>query len=194
MSKRPRKESHEDEAETRRGSSIPRTPPKPLVRGLVPWSHSANSPARQRYLYLVLDDWERGYSIHRLGEGDFFESDAGLAARPSAAACPLVRVHAQDAYTCSFLDHVRLQDLGDASSGVQPRHPSVRHRDGDGGRVQAAPCRLGSWVRTCSSTRLPSSTGGDARVHGRHQVLHGRVSGGPAPPFADDDMLWSQVR
>jgi hypothetical protein len=125
MSKRPRKESHEDEAETRRGSSIPRTPPKPLVRGLVPWSHSANSPARQRYLYLVLDDWERGYSIHRLGEGDFFESDAGLAARPSAAACPLVRVHAQDAYTCSFLDHVRLQDLGDASSGVQRFSPGI---------------------------------------------------------------------
>jgi len=100
MSKRPRKESHEDDAEMRRGCS-PRTP-KPLVRGLVPWSHSANSPARQRYLYLVLDDWQRGYNIHRLGEDDF-KSDAGLDAR--AAECPLVRVQAQHAYTCSFADH-----------------------------------------------------------------------------------------
>jgi hypothetical protein len=69
MSKRPRKESHEDDAEMRRRgcspSPSPRTP-KPLVRGLVPWSHSANS---QRYLYLVLDDWQRGYSIHRLALG-----------------------------------------------------------------------------------------------------------------------------
>lgn len=102
MSKRPRKESHEDDAEMRRRgcspSPSPRTP-KPLVRGLVPWSHSANS---QRYLYLVLDDWQRGYSIHRLGEDDF-KSDAGLDAR--AAECPLVRVQAQHAYTCSFADH-----------------------------------------------------------------------------------------
>ena len=50
----------------------------------------------------MLDDWQRGYSIHRLGEDDF-KSDAGLDAR--AAECPLVRVQAQHAYTCSFADH-----------------------------------------------------------------------------------------
>ncbi|XP_066380930.1 uncharacterized protein [Miscanthus floridulus] len=74
----------------------------PLVRGLVPWSHSANLPTRQRYLYLVLDDWQRGYNTHRLGEDDF-ESNTSMDARP--AECPLVRVQAQHAYTCSFTDH-----------------------------------------------------------------------------------------
>ncbi|RLN19033.1 hypothetical protein C2845_PM02G35390 [Panicum miliaceum] len=58
MSKRPRNESkEEDDAETRRGFS-----PRRRVC-LVPWSHSL--AARQRCLYLVLDDWKRGYSVHR---------------------------------------------------------------------------------------------------------------------------------
>jgi len=52
---------------------------------LVPWSHSP--AARRRCLYLVLDDWKRGYSVHRLGEADFVESDARLIldARSSAS-------------------------------------------------------------------------------------------------------------
>ncbi|CAN6307768.1 unnamed protein product [Urochloa humidicola] len=99
-SKRPRKESQSqgDDAETRRGCS-PRTP-KPLMR-VVP---SSRSPARQRYLYLVLDDWKRGYSIHRLGEADL-EPEAPVDARP--AEYPLVRVQAQHTYLTSgcFASH-----------------------------------------------------------------------------------------
>jgi len=79
MSKRPRndpskeEDAAEGEPETRRRVC------------LVPWSHSP--AARRRCLYLVLDDWKRGYSVHRLGEADFVESDARLIldARSSAS-------------------------------------------------------------------------------------------------------------
>ncbi|KAG2554274.1 hypothetical protein PVAP13_9KG651101 [Panicum virgatum] len=79
MSKRPRndpskeEDAAEGEPETRRRVC------------LVPWSHSP--AARRRCLYLVLDDWKRGYSVHRLGVADFVESDARLVldARSSAS-------------------------------------------------------------------------------------------------------------
>ncbi|RLN40489.1 hypothetical protein C2845_PM01G05300 [Panicum miliaceum] len=76
MSKRPRSESQEeDDAETR----------------------------SRRCLYLVLDDWKRGYSVHRLGEADFVASRARLDARPAER--PLVRVQARHAYTTTFAAH-----------------------------------------------------------------------------------------
>ncbi|WVZ55797.1 hypothetical protein U9M48_006413 [Paspalum notatum var. saurae] len=64
---------------------------------------SVKLPARQQHLYLVLEDWERGYSIHRLDEDDFDSGAAGLDARP--AKCPLVRIQAQHAWHCSSAAH-----------------------------------------------------------------------------------------
>ncbi|CAN6229442.1 unnamed protein product [Urochloa humidicola] len=53
----------------------------------------------QKHLYLVVDDWERGYSIYRVG--DLGTDAADLDAPPT----PLVRIEAQHGYSWSFAAH-----------------------------------------------------------------------------------------
>ncbi|KAL6651334.1 hypothetical protein ACP70R_010259 [Stipagrostis hirtigluma subsp. patula] len=68
---------------------------------------TAKRPAQEReqHLYLVVDDWERGYSIYRVGEDDF-DSDADAAMdAPLLAASPLIRVEAQHPYSWAFAGH-----------------------------------------------------------------------------------------
>ncbi|GJN01841.1 hypothetical protein PR202_ga19142 [Eleusine coracana subsp. coracana] len=48
---------------------------------------------KQKHLYVVLDDWEKGYGIYRVGE-DEFVSDAEQLDRPRQAESPLVRIKA----------------------------------------------------------------------------------------------------
>lgn len=74
---------------------------------------AAKRPAQQRkqqqYLYLVLNDWERGVqSIYRLGEDDFdsdfdADADADLEARPAES--PLVRIEANHPFSWCFAAH-----------------------------------------------------------------------------------------
>ncbi|CAN6269242.1 unnamed protein product [Urochloa humidicola] len=62
------------------------------------------TPPPPQHLYLVVDDWERGYGIHRVGEDDFDPvPNAGLDARP--AECPIARVEAQHPHSWSFAAH-----------------------------------------------------------------------------------------
>ncbi|OEL37349.1 hypothetical protein BAE44_0001632 [Dichanthelium oligosanthes] len=81
MSKRPRFESHGDEPESHRLSK--------------------ESAQPKQHLYLVVDDWERGYSVHRVGEEDFGSDVPG--ARPATS--PLVRIQAQHLHSWSFAAH-----------------------------------------------------------------------------------------
>jgi hypothetical protein len=95
MSKQPHNESkEEDVTETRRGFSSRRRV------CLVPWSHSP--AARQQCLYLVLDDWKRGYNVHWLARLTS-STNARLDACPAER--PLVRIHVRHAYTTSFAAH-----------------------------------------------------------------------------------------
>ncbi|RCV35269.1 hypothetical protein SETIT_7G227200v2, partial [Setaria italica] len=57
---------------------------------------------RRRHLYLVLDDWEKGYSIYRVAEDDF-HSAPGVDARPAES--PLVCIEAQHPFSCCFAAH-----------------------------------------------------------------------------------------
>ncbi|PUZ48870.1 hypothetical protein GQ55_7G280600 [Panicum hallii var. hallii] len=58
----------------------------------------------RQHLYLVVDDWERGYSIHRVGEDDFDpDPNAGLHARPGDH--PIARIEAQHPHSWSFAAH-----------------------------------------------------------------------------------------
>lgn len=64
---------------------------------------------QQQHLYLVLDDWERGYSVRRVDVGAF-DSDSGADADLDSAAeplpePPLVRLEAQHGYSWSFAAH-----------------------------------------------------------------------------------------
>jgi hypothetical protein len=64
---------------------------------------AAKRPAlqQQKHLYLVLDDWERGYSIRKVDEEDL---DSGAGQLP-ADEPPLVRIEAQHGYSWSFAAH-----------------------------------------------------------------------------------------
>ncbi|KAF2921921.1 uncharacterized protein [Oryza sativa Japonica Group] len=89
-----------EEEDERHCSSNSSTKKKSLKLGLVPFS-SHNHNHKQRHLYLVLDDWEAGYSIHKVVDDDF-------GARPAAAAAkhnPLIRIQAQHAYSRFFAAH-----------------------------------------------------------------------------------------
>uniref|UniRef100_A0A0E0Q5J6 Uncharacterized protein n=1 Tax=Oryza rufipogon TaxID=4529 RepID=A0A0E0Q5J6_ORYRU len=89
-----------EEEDERHCSSNSSTKKKSLKLGLVPCS-SHNHNHKQRHLYLVLDDWEAGYSIHKVVDDDF-------GARPAAAAAkhnPLIRIQAQHAYSRFFAAH-----------------------------------------------------------------------------------------
>ncbi|KAL6624816.1 hypothetical protein ACP70R_032137 [Stipagrostis hirtigluma subsp. patula] len=80
---------------------------------------SAKRPAQQRkqHLYLVVDDWERGYSIYRVRHDDF-DSDAGLEA---GTASLVVRVEAQHANSRSFAAHgakIFAMNPSESSTGI----------------------------------------------------------------------------
>ncbi|KAM0865983.1 hypothetical protein ACQ4PT_042915 [Festuca glaucescens] len=48
---------------------------------------------RSKHLYIVLDDWEDGYSIHKLDAGSFFFIDSDDEAEDSGARAGLMRLH-----------------------------------------------------------------------------------------------------
>ncbi|KAF0899633.1 hypothetical protein E2562_020822 [Oryza meyeriana var. granulata] len=120
--KRPcRVSQQEDEPEMRRRrcSSMSKSQsPRPL--GLVPCCSSHLS--KRQYLYLVLDDWERGYVIHRVSEDDFHYDVGGLNARPAKR--PLHRIQAQHAFSSpgipvfntGTLEMTRRQPTGDGDT------------------------------------------------------------------------------
>ncbi|XP_062201501.1 uncharacterized protein LOC133904034 [Phragmites australis] len=69
---------------------------------------AAKRPAQQRqqkHLYLVVDDWEKGYSIHKVGEDDFdSDADAGVDdLRPAKS--PVVRIEAHHPYPWALAAH-----------------------------------------------------------------------------------------
>jgi hypothetical protein len=45
--------------------------------------------ARRHHLYLVVDNWERGYDVHRVGEDDFDPDPNAAPGRPSARSLAL---------------------------------------------------------------------------------------------------------
>ncbi|KAL6843764.1 hypothetical protein ACP4OV_026335 [Aristida adscensionis] len=65
-----------------------------------PAKRHARQRQPRRHLYLLLDDWERGYSVYRVGEHDFVDDSAGVVAAP-----PLVRLEAQHPYSWFFAAH-----------------------------------------------------------------------------------------
>jgi hypothetical protein len=76
--------SDDDEAESSRGWDPKRQSGRNLERPrLGRCSGSTISRPPQQHLYLVLDDWERGYSIYRVGESDLnSDSSASRAEHP----------------------------------------------------------------------------------------------------------------
>ncbi|KAL6652033.1 hypothetical protein ACP70R_010958 [Stipagrostis hirtigluma subsp. patula] len=117
MSKRSRKESRGDEPE--RSHSVgkgPNTSKRPCLSRCSPSlaeSDMSNQPClppeqkrrRRQHLYLVVDDWEGGYSVHRVAEEAFVsDSDAGgLDTCPALS--PLVRIEARQPFSLSFAAH-----------------------------------------------------------------------------------------
>uniref|UniRef100_A0A0D9WXF1 Uncharacterized protein n=1 Tax=Leersia perrieri TaxID=77586 RepID=A0A0D9WXF1_9ORYZ len=87
--------------------------------GLVPCCSHLPKP-KLRYLYLVLDDWERGYSIHRVGDDDFDSNAGGLSTRLTK--CLLIRIQAQHASNRCFIAH-GTKILGMNPAGFSPGIP-----------------------------------------------------------------------
>ncbi|KAM0899699.1 hypothetical protein ACQ4PT_021124 [Festuca glaucescens] len=58
------------------------------------------SQRQQKHLYVLLDDWERGYSIYRVGEDDFSTDSDDYLDRT-----PLARMEAQHPVSMSFATH-----------------------------------------------------------------------------------------
>ncbi|KAF8651818.1 hypothetical protein HU200_063341 [Digitaria exilis] len=58
---------------------------------------------QRKYLHLVLNDWDSGYSIYRVGEDDFDINTDMDAPRPAVS--PLIRIVAQHGYSWSFASH-----------------------------------------------------------------------------------------
>jgi hypothetical protein len=142
---------------------------------------------KQQHLYLLLDDWDRGYIIHRLDVVDAFDSDAEAVHRAAD------RPHRNSARKVVELRLPRLQDLRDeAQTRIQPCHPGLRrpHAGPDYLPVAVLPCaprhpplRLRRWQPTpsCSwkTARVPRRP---AAVRQRRRVvlLDGRRRAAPA--------------
>ncbi|CAO1947522.1 unnamed protein product [Urochloa humidicola] len=61
--------------------------------------------AKQQHLYLLVDDWERGYSIRKLDIGTFEpDADAHLPPKPFTEP-PMARIEALHEISCDFVSH-----------------------------------------------------------------------------------------
>ncbi|KAL6843734.1 hypothetical protein ACP4OV_026305 [Aristida adscensionis] len=118
--------SHGDEPESRgrtRDHGVSKDPGTSKRRRLS-GEAAERPPAKQQYLYLVVDDWERGYSVHRVGEADFdSDSDADAGDGLGLGARPVVRIEAplERQPSSSFAAHgakIMAMEPPDASPGV----------------------------------------------------------------------------
>jgi hypothetical protein len=116
-----------------------------------------------------VDDWERGYSVHKFDEDDFGPDLNAVGGMDTAR--PVVRMEALHPHSWSFDAHGRkILANGDAAPGVQPRHPRVRHRDdGDGGVAPPTTSTAGRAPSpsTWSATSGPTSASGSCRSKAR---------------------------
>jgi hypothetical protein len=135
--------------------------------------------AMQQHLYVVVDDWERGYSVHKFDEDDFGPDLNAVGGMDTAR--PVVRMEALHPHSWSFDAHGRkILANGDAAPGVQPRHPRVRHRDdGDGGVAPPTTSTAGRAPSpsTWSATSGPTSASGSCRSKARRTTTASRTPG-----------------
>ncbi|GJN26534.1 hypothetical protein PR202_gb14471 [Eleusine coracana subsp. coracana] len=79
----------------------------------------AQQKQKQKHLYLVLDDWEKGYGIYRVGE-DELVSDAEQLDHPRQAESPLVRIKAHHCawYLAGHGTKIFVMNPADSSPGI----------------------------------------------------------------------------
>ncbi|CAN6236159.1 unnamed protein product [Urochloa humidicola] len=145
--------------------------------------HAATGPKLQqrKYLHLVLNDWDRGYSIYRVGEDDF-DADASLNA-PRPAASLLVRIVARHAYSLSFASHgTKIMAMYPADSS-----PDIPVFDTKTMGMTVCPCPLSRG--DCGSKPLYLSVGGRllAFVYPFLEVL------GPEPLPTEESWSWTSI-
>ncbi|CAL5030201.1 unnamed protein product [Urochloa decumbens] len=141
----------------------------------------------KRQLYLVVDDWDRGYSIYRVGDDAFDSSDSGAAGRraPRPTSLPVARFVAHHGYSLSFAAHgSKILAMHPAASS-----PGIPAFDVESLAVTScpSPSGRGNW----GSKPLYASTGGSgggrlwAFAYPFVEVL------GPEPPPTEETWSWA---
>ncbi|KAF8781084.1 hypothetical protein HU200_001059 [Digitaria exilis] len=140
------------------------------------------SPVQQqpkKYLHLLLNDWDSGYSIYRVGDEDF-NMDTDMEA-PRAAASLLIRIVAQHGYSWSFVSHgTKIMAMNPAVSS-----PGIPVFDTKTLAMTVCPRPLSG---DCGSKPLYASVGDRllAFVYPFLEVL------GPEPPHTEESWSWTR--
>uniref|UniRef100_A0A0A9A0J8 DUF1618 domain-containing protein n=1 Tax=Arundo donax TaxID=35708 RepID=A0A0A9A0J8_ARUDO len=155
--------------------------------GLERCSHrAAKRPAQrqQQYLYLVLDDWERGYSVHRVDlqqqqqDDTDNDDDAHLDTNP-----PLVRLEVQHVVSWSFATH------GTKILAMQPSaaSPAIPGFDTETLAVTVCP-----WPQSRGTFRKPLFASVGDRLFAMVSPCFD-VLGAPPPPDSETPWSWTSL-